>query len=172
MKTEIESWFNCPERIARLEFHAASWEGTPWLPNSNTKGPRGGVSCQKLVAELYREAGFAEALDVGKEIPNVAMCHAVFAHKDESGEARSLLVPWMDARRDFAKILLAEGHQLDGGLAFMRIGDAAGQQIGVIGEDVTAFATARDGDVKLFAINGGERTGGRHEQDVIDSFAL
>src|SRR5207248_7670688 len=45
-------------------------------------------------------------------------------------------------------------------------------QIGIIGEDVAAFPAAGDGDVKLFAVDGGERAGRRHEQDVIDGLAL
>ena len=40
--------------------------------------------------------------------------------------------------------VIAQCLQFDGGLAFVRIGDAAGQQIGVIGEDLDALATSRD----------------------------
>ncbi len=54
---------------------------------------------------------------------------------------------------------VAEGLQFDGGLARVRIRDAAGEQIGVIGEDMAAFAATRDGDVKLFPVDGGEREG-------------
>ena len=68
--------------------------------------------------------------------------------------------------------VIAQCLQFDGGLAFVRIGDAAGQQIGVIGEDLDALATSRDGDVKLFAVDGGERAGRSDEQDRIDCFSL
>jgi len=127
----IESWFNTPERLARLEFHAVSWEGTPWLPNSNTKGRRGGVSCQKLVAELYKEVGFAADLDVAKEIPNVAMCHAVFAQPTGMGAtAPSLLVPFMEGRKDFVKIELAsEAQKQWPPLNLLRVGDLLGMKI-------------------------------------------
>ena len=81
------------------------------------------------------------------------------------------LEPIRAAETEFGQ-LLAEGHQLDGGLAFMRIGDTAGEQIGVIGEDVAAFAAAGDGDVKLFAVDSGEGARGSHEQDVVHCLAL
>jgi len=52
---------------------------------------------------------------------------------------------------------IAEGLQFDGGLAFVRIPDAAGEQIGVISEDVDALTATGNGNVKLFPVDGGER---------------
>ena len=36
--------------------------GTPFFPNSNTPGPRGGVSCQKLVEGIYHGCGYAREI--------------------------------------------------------------------------------------------------------------
>lgn len=54
----MNTWFNTQERIDALEDAAASWVGTPFVANSRVKGPRGGVSCQMLAAQLYTESGF------------------------------------------------------------------------------------------------------------------
>ena len=51
------SWFYTRERLEALRFHAASWIGTPFFQNSCTPGDGGGVSCQKLVGEIYRACG-------------------------------------------------------------------------------------------------------------------
>lgn len=69
-------WFrdDHPERIAALRAEAARWQGTPFFPNSSSPGPRGGVSCQKLVAALYRGAGFCDV-----EVPDVPMSHARYS---------------------------------------------------------------------------------------------
>lgn len=48
-------FFDSPEKIAQLQFNAALWIGTPFMPNASIRGA--GVSCQKLVAALYRECG-------------------------------------------------------------------------------------------------------------------
>ena len=53
--------------------------------------------------------------------------------------------------------VVAQRLQLDSGLAFVRIGDTAGEQFGIIGENVDALAATRNGNVKLFAVDGGER---------------
>ena len=80
----MNPWFNTPERIDALRAEALVWLGTPFFPNSNTPGPRGGVSCQKLAGEIYRRVGCC-AVDV----PEVAMAHARFS-------SDSLVVPFMD----------------------------------------------------------------------------
>jgi cell wall-associated NlpC family hydrolase len=78
-------WFNTPERVEALRKEALNWIGTPFFPNSNTPGPAGGVSCQKLASEIYRRCGCC-AVDV----PEVPMAHAKFSKE-------SLLIPFMDA---------------------------------------------------------------------------
>jgi hypothetical protein len=79
----MNTWFNTPERVQRLQFKAAKWIGTPFFSNGNTPGRDGGVSCQKLVGAIYREVGFAD-----REIPEVNMGHAQFS-------ATSLIEPFM-----------------------------------------------------------------------------
>ncbi|HSM84611.1 MAG TPA: hypothetical protein VLT16_00610 [Candidatus Limnocylindrales bacterium] len=88
-----ESWFNTPEKVSLLQFRAEHWIGTPFFPNSNTAGKRGGVSCQKLASALYKETGFASI-----EVPEVAMSHARFAGAD------SLVEKWMDGRPEFVRV--------------------------------------------------------------------
>jgi len=74
----VQSWFNTEERIAKLQEVAASWIGTPFFSNGNTKGKGigSGVSCQKLCEGIYRECGF---IDV--KTPAVQMSHAQFSSK-------------------------------------------------------------------------------------------
>lgn len=69
-------WFrpDRPERLQALAAQVNRWIGTPFFPNSSTPGPRGGVSCQKLVGSVYREVGYVDV-----EIPDVPMSHARFA---------------------------------------------------------------------------------------------
>lgn len=43
-------------RVGTLLDSAASWVGTPFCPNAKIRG--GGVSCQMLAGEIYRECGF------------------------------------------------------------------------------------------------------------------
>lgn len=69
----MKPWFDQQERLRALAEEAVRWEGTPFFPNSSSPGPRGGVSCQKLVGALYRGAGFC---DVG--VPDAPMSHARF----------------------------------------------------------------------------------------------
>jgi cell wall-associated NlpC family hydrolase len=80
----MNSFFCTVDRVAALERAASRWMGTPFLCNSNTPGPRGGVSCQKLVSEIYRECG---ACDI--EVPEVPMSLATFSRGEE------LLVPFV-----------------------------------------------------------------------------
>lgn len=51
------SWFNTPDRVRALQEAAESWVGTPFVANSRCKGERGGVSCQMLAEQVYKEAG-------------------------------------------------------------------------------------------------------------------
>ncbi len=60
MKVPVQSWFNTPERIARLDCEYPKWEHTPFRPNSCEPGRNGGVSCQMLTAALLRGAGAAD----------------------------------------------------------------------------------------------------------------
>ena len=52
----MKPYFSNPEAVARLQFHALEWLGTPFMPNAAVKGR--GVSCQKLVSAIYIETGF------------------------------------------------------------------------------------------------------------------
>jgi cell wall-associated NlpC family hydrolase len=67
-------FFRLPERRVALLGAAQRWLGTPFRANSTTCGPQGGISCQKLVAALYGEAGWQMI-----EAPNVAITHAKFS---------------------------------------------------------------------------------------------
>jgi cell wall-associated NlpC family hydrolase len=83
------SWFNTADRRHSLLLEAASWRGTPFMPNGNTKGM--GVSCQKLASEIYKNVGCCAV-----EVPEVPMSHARFSKE-------SLLEPFMDARQEFER---------------------------------------------------------------------
>lgn len=48
--------------IARLEAAAESWLGTPFVPNSATKGK--GACCHRLMGKIYAEAGWVPDLDL------------------------------------------------------------------------------------------------------------
>ena len=88
-------WFSTPERLARLAAEALLWQGTPFFPNSSTPGPRGGVSCHKLVAALYRGAGFCDV-----DVPDVPMSHARFC-------GTSLVEEFMAGRPEFQRFTIA-----------------------------------------------------------------
>ena len=87
--------------IDALTANAYLWLETPFVANSCERGPRGGVCCHLLVAELYRAAG----LDLG-EVPHGAPGHA------RSGAA-SIMTPWLNACPSFQ--LLAPSSQLEPG---------------------------------------------------------
>jgi cell wall-associated NlpC family hydrolase len=57
MNCQVENrpFFSTTETQARLVAVARSWVGTPFFSNAAVKGH--GVSCQMLVAEIYRECG-------------------------------------------------------------------------------------------------------------------
>jgi hypothetical protein len=63
----MNPWFNSVERLMRLEQVAESWRGTPFMANAAIKGA--GVSCQKLVAAVYKECGFLPADFVADDGP-------------------------------------------------------------------------------------------------------
>jgi cell wall-associated NlpC family hydrolase len=108
----VREYFCTIERIEGLEQVARSWLGTPFLCNSNTRGPRGGVSCQKLVAEIYRETG---ACDI--QVPEVPMSLANFSR----GEG--LLMGFMEGIGD--RFVMVPDHTRDvlpGDLLGFRLG--------------------------------------------------
>ncbi len=51
----MKAFFSTLRRLLDLHDIAATWIGTPFVPNARIK--RGGVSCQMLAAEIYRECG-------------------------------------------------------------------------------------------------------------------
>ena len=102
------TWFNTPERLSMLRTQASLWIGTPWLPNSCTRGRHGGVSCQMLVSEIYRGCGFCDV-----RVPEVPMSQARFSDRD-------LFLPWMAARPEFAEVPTAE--KMPGDLLGFRLG--------------------------------------------------
>lgn len=106
----MKPWYSTPDRIAALVKAAAAWRGTPFLGNSCSRGPRGGVSCQMLAAALYRESGFG-AIDA----PGVPMSHG--AHQKES-----ILTRYMEGRPDFVPIAVREKPVMPGDLLGFRIG--------------------------------------------------
>ena len=59
--------------------------------------------------------------------------------------------PFLADETEFGQAI-AQGLQFDGGLARVRVGDAAGEQIGVIGEDVDALAAT--GNAKRKTVRG------------------
>ena len=104
----METWFNTEGRILRLQGEALSWIGTPFSPNGNTKGERGGTSCQTLASEIYSAAGFGQI-----EVPSVMMSHARFSRE-------SLVAEFMDARPEFCSVS-TENPPIPGDLLGFRI---------------------------------------------------
>lgn len=86
----MSAYFNTLERIEQLQAAARSWRGTPFAPNSSSKGH--GVSCQKLVQHIYAEAGWKEI-----ETPEVPMAHAMFSE-------RSYVMEFMETRPEFERV--------------------------------------------------------------------
>jgi cell wall-associated NlpC family hydrolase len=99
------TWFNSLERIVALDREAMSWRGTPFFANSNTKGK--GVSCQKLVCEIYRGVGFCDV-----QVPDVPMAHARFSRD-------SLVEPFMMSLENFQRV---DDPPLAGDLLGFRLG--------------------------------------------------
>ena len=88
----MKPFFDSPEKIARLQFHALEWLGTPFMPNACIKGA--GVSCQKLVGAIYSATGF---LPKSFEVPEGPMDWS-HAHTD------SLIGKFMAAQPQFASL--------------------------------------------------------------------
>jgi cell wall-associated NlpC family hydrolase len=88
----IAPYFNSIERILQLETIAESWKGTPFMPNAAIKGA--GVSCQKLIGQIYIEIGF---LPADFKIPEGPMDWSN-AHKD------SLIAAFMDTLPNFIEV--------------------------------------------------------------------
>lgn len=99
-------WTN--DRLAMLDREAREWIGTPFAPNSASKGR--GVSCQHLAGELYMACGYPVPLD----IPDVPIAHARFS-------ASSFVTAYFDARQDFAQVPTS-GPLLPGDVLGFRIG--------------------------------------------------
>jgi cell wall-associated NlpC family hydrolase len=78
--------------IDALTASAFLWRGTPFHANSCERGPRGGVCCHLLVAELYKAAG----LELG-DVPLGPPGHA------RSG-APSIMTPWLDDSPHFLRL--------------------------------------------------------------------
>jgi len=83
----MNPFFSNEQRIAELQFAAATWVGTPFMPNASVKGH--GVSCQKLVGAIYQESG---AIARGFKIPEGPMDWS-HAHTDSLITAFMLLQP-------------------------------------------------------------------------------
>ena len=81
----MRAFFETEERVKLLTGAALMWKGTPFMANSDTPGPRGGVSCQKLIGKLYEASGFC-----APPVPEVPMGLGSFSQ----GEVQ-LLVPFM-----------------------------------------------------------------------------
>lgn len=78
--------------MTELESVARSWVGTPFHANSNERGPRGGVCCHLLVAEIYKACGF-----VIENVPMGIPGHARF-------NIESIIEPFLDKSEQFARI--------------------------------------------------------------------
>ncbi len=90
-------FFRTEERIAHLLYVAEMWRETPWCPNSDARGKRGGVSCHNLPRSIYIECGaLPEQFPVVKGDPN-ATRHS----------KQSVMEPFLDARQEFQRLKLA-----------------------------------------------------------------
>ena len=83
----MKPYFANPEAVARLQFHAGEWLGTPFMPNAAVMGR--GVSCQKLIGELYVATGFWTRAQI---IPDGPMAWS-FAQTESLVEAAVAAVP-------------------------------------------------------------------------------
>lgn len=106
--SDVKPYFNSVERLLKLQSVAESWRGTPFMPNAAIKGA--GVSCQKLVSEIFIETG---ALPKSFSVPDGPMNWS-HAHKD------SLIEKFMATQTEF----FTEGFNV------LAAGDMIGIQIG------------------------------------------
>lgn len=63
----IPTYYDSPERIAALQVAAAALAGTPFFPNSEAPGPRGGIDCVHLLHWLYRESGAVDQVEIPRQ---------------------------------------------------------------------------------------------------------
>lgn len=91
----MKPYFENAASVARLQFHAFEWLGTPFMPNAAVKGR--GVSCQKLVAAIYVETGFFPA---GFTAPDGPMD---WAH----AQKESFFASWMAAHPELFTVATA-----------------------------------------------------------------
>ena len=87
-----DGYFNGPERVSRLIYHAQLWMGTPWCANSDARGR--GVSCHNLPRAVYIEAGA-----LSPEFPRVQGDPNGTKHKKES-----IIEPWIDSRPELFRL--------------------------------------------------------------------
>jgi len=88
----MKAYFETPENLSKLQYHAMGWLHTPFMPNAAVKGA--GVSCQKLVGSLYIEAHF---LPLDFKIPEGPMDWS-------NAQKTSLIADFMDAQPQFEAI--------------------------------------------------------------------
>jgi cell wall-associated NlpC family hydrolase len=105
-----EPYFNTPEKIAQLQFHAAQWLGTPFMPNAAVKGV--GVSCQQLVGAIYKST---DVFPADFEIPEGPMDWSG-AHKN------SLVAEFMDAQPGFQTLAFNLQTFLPGDMLGIKLG--------------------------------------------------
>lgn len=89
----MKPWFDDDKKREKLRQRAYAWLGTPFMTNSESPGPFGGVSCQKLVGAIYRECGFCDVV-----VDEVPMSYANY------GATESLVVPFMEKLAQFKRI--------------------------------------------------------------------
>lgn len=132
------TWFNSFDRLEMLGFAMLHWIGTPFLPNSCAVGR--GVSCQKLAAAIYREAGF---IDV--DPPEVPMNHARFSRE-------SLVVPWLATRPEFVRVPDEPGTEvLVGDLLGFKIGETV-HHLGIVSGNSQFFHVIEGGTAGFASI--------------------
>jgi hypothetical protein len=112
--------------LARLQFEAGGWIGTPWCANSAVKGPRGGVACHRLPREIYVAAGW-----LPQDFPIVSGSPNEGRH-----EGASPIADWLDGRREFERVLgvkeLREKAVGPGSLLGFRLGSKGVGHLGVM----------------------------------------
>ena len=88
-----------------------------------------------------------------------------------------MLRSYGDAVRDLSSqgnqaSFMTAGNRFHSGHALARVSDMSAEQLFVVGEYAALIASTRDGDVKLFAMNGGQRARRGDNEDAIDGFSL
>lgn len=97
----MKPFFSEPARTGRLLAGAISLEGTPWGANSCVPGVA--MSCHLAVVWLLRQAGFPIDL---KSIPRATSSWA--RHQTDS-----LVEKWLDARPEFARLIVPSGSLIE-----------------------------------------------------------